>query len=113
MTDWQPMALSLVVVVLLGAVSLLLKRRRARLAAAALAEANHARWEFALHRQDELGRLIDDVRLSPDELQRAADEVLARMQAANETGDLDPLIADNRAFVRETVEKRRRRFDGA
>jgi hypothetical protein len=54
MTDWQPMALSLVVVVLLGAVSLLLKRRRARLAAAALAEANHARWEFALHRQDEL-----------------------------------------------------------
>jgi hypothetical protein len=113
MADWQPLVFSLVVAVLLGAIALVLKRRRARLAAeTALADANHQRWEFALQRQDELGRLIDDHGLSADALLRASEDVLARMQSANDTGELDALIADNRVVVRETIETRRR-LDGA
>jgi hypothetical protein len=67
---------------------------------------NLERQRFLISRMDALSLVLDDRTHSSTEARRRTDALLAEMESINVDGQLDPLLADNRSFVDETLARR-------
>lgn len=98
-----------VAIVVFATIALLLRwRYRAQIASLRAAELDRRR-EAILAIQDELREVVEDERSTPDDVERRAAEVIDRLQAYNEEGQIEALIEDDRSWVAERLAARRGR----
>jgi hypothetical protein len=97
----------LLLLLVVAGLAIFAKRAIAQRDALALEKSvNLERQRFLISRMDALSLVLDDRTLSSTEARLRTDAPLAEMESINVDGQLDPLLADNRSFVDETLARR-------